>query len=118
MFEAVTAGQIADQRRRQQPAVLVGVDAAVGEAPLVAQSNYLELDVLVDVAAVDEMHRQRTGRQVAFQGATAGHKRLGHQLTPERAWRILTRVGAGESVGVDTGEVEKRQQFGEVAAGH
>ncbi|CNL54468.1 Uncharacterised protein [Mycobacterium tuberculosis] len=62
MLEPATTGHVRHHRRGQQRAVLYRIDAPVGEAPLIAQSYHLELDVLGRVTAVDEVHRECAGR--------------------------------------------------------
>ena len=115
VLETAAAGQVGDQRRRQQRAVLHHVDAAVGEAALVAQPDDVEFDVLVGVAAVDEVHRQRAGRQIA---------RCGVRLAATNDCAIICppNVRSGFLLGCDPTktssshlvQVEHRQQLVEV----
>ena len=114
MLEAATAVHVRDHRRGQQFAVLHDVDTAVGEAPLVAQRNHVEFQILRGIAAGDEVRRQRARRQVVIERAAGGDERLGHHLPAERADRVLARMRADERVVVDAIEVEYRQQLFEV----
>jgi hypothetical protein len=111
VFEPAPAGQIRHHRGGQQLTVLHHVDAAVGEAALVSQPDGVELEILLRVAAGDEVHRQRARRQVVLQRAAGRDEQLRHHLPTEGAHRILARVRADEEVVVDGVEVENRQQL-------
>ena len=82
------------------------VHAAVGEPPLVTQTDDLEPEVLGRITAGDEMHRQRTGRQAGGDRSAARDQRLGHHLTAEGPNRILGRMRTEESVLVGPPEVQ------------
>ena len=118
VFEAAAAVDERDHRRGQQHAVLHDVDPAVGEPAFVAQPHDAEFEVLLGVAARDEVRRHGSGRAIPDQGPARRHEGLRHHLPAERAGRVLARVGSDERVVVDPDEAENRQQLFEVAYRH
>ena len=115
VFEAtLAAGQIRHQSGGQQGVTLPGVHPPVGEPALVTQPDDMELDIDGGITAGDEMHRQRAGRQVMFQGAGGSHECLRHQLAAERPNRIFARMAADEDVVTDRVKLKDVQQFVEI----
>ena len=118
VLQTRTAGQVGDQRRGQQPAVLDDVDPPIREPALVTQPVNVELDVLARIPTGDEVHCQGVGRQLVTEGARRGHETLRHHLAAEGTHRVLAGMAAGEGILIDPGQVEDSQQLVEIGFRH